>query len=146
PPCSETVIIPGCQIPEWRKALAGVTASHQRVEACFYPAGKNPGIRLRGRDTDVRRAEELYRHLDSQVAEISPKYVSVVRDIEGFRLGMVAGIEEKLEQQRMPSRSEERNLVVREEGGEGEQPLFIGSADPDSYGLGKAVGRKIPLP
>lgn len=149
-PFFEQELVLGTEIPEWRKALAGVVASVRQVDAMLYTTGTDPGIRLRGTEERIQRAEKLFEYLDTKIMEISPKYVSVVRDIEGFRLGMVAGIEERLESEERKTGPEERQVVLSDlpatDFSEAEEPVISGRADPDSYGLGRAIGRKIPQP
>ena len=149
----ETELVPGQEIPEWKKALAAVVAAYTRCEALFIGSGKSAGIHLAGGRQNLERGTRLFTYLEMKILKISPKYIPVVRDIEGFRLGMVAGVQERLEAALFRVGPEDRRIAVKEKvpGEEGGSPAAGGewtasvSADPDSFGLGRAVGRKITL-
>jgi len=114
----ERVLLSGLHISEWRIALAALAAMHAQCRALLYSSGYNPGLRLTGRKAGVRKAIRLFTYLDTKIMEISPKYIPVVRDIEGFRLGMVAGIHEGFETEADKTGPEDRHVTLTAAGSE----------------------------
>ncbi len=148
----------------WKSVLLTSILDSTYTQALKIRKGKESRIVLIGREENIISAENMYNYLCSSIAGISRKYRSTVRHLDSFRFGIVTRIRERLEELNSESRREagtaERALVVAmEKTAEKENSAYLDKqygklrsqrssrmgVDPNSFGLGKAIGNKISL-
>jgi hypothetical protein len=118
-------------------------------------------IKLIGKEANAISAKVLYEYLHEAVVTRAKMFSAAIDDLESFRIGMVDSIRKKLEEEisRTPRRVGTKELMLnvekesaeciskylREAYGETESSENWYGVDPNSYGLGKAIGKKISV-
>lgn len=149
----ETEVLYGAGIAPWQLALLFHISLVTHTEALHLTGKHSEKVTFIGALKDVVTAKNLFLYLNGRIVRSSRGYSSVVRDLDGFRMGMVDGLGERLQELfrgaddiRAGRREEEENPSWGERKyGPIEKEETDFSADPNSYGLGKKVGRKIAL-
>lgn len=148
-------------IPYWESVLLSGLLTHCTVEALFISVGKKERVTLIGKENNIVRMRHLYDYLCTEIHSLSEDYAPVVRDLNSFRLGMAEILCERLDDdQSAASQSMTgKDLVPTPEDQAAKQVDdflkrnygavkardIVESFDPNSLGLGRAVGRKISL-
>ena len=158
-------------VRQWEDLMLRAVLDYSAVEAVYVPRGTEEALILIGREGRVVQAEELYLYLHDRLMQLGEDYRIVVKDKTSFRLGMAQAVSEQLyilleKPEEKPEEPEgdggssgSRELVPAEENAAArEADLYIDKAygkigerqdsesfDPNSLGLGRAVGRKISL-
>jgi len=158
---AEKVICTSGRVLRWESALLTGILDYTAAEALFVPSGREEKIILVGRRDRIVRAEKLYGYLREELIRLGEDYRPVIRDVESFRLGMAQAVCRRLKELNpappspptgravVPSAedaaAEEADRYIRETFGSPREHRDEGSFDPNSLGLGRAVGRKISL-
>jgi hypothetical protein len=150
---------------EWECVLLEGILDYTGAEVLYVSSGEEQRALLVGRRARIIKSENLFSYLSSRLTALGRDYEPVVKDVESFRLGMAQAVCESLEgmkvkPEKRPIRREDAGIpACREESGaaaEAEAWLnehygrpqereIRSSFDPNSLGLGRSVGRKIPL-
>lgn len=160
----EKELRPPGEILYWENTLLLGILDFYVVEALYVPfRDKGERILLIGRRARVCGAEKMYDYLHEKLISLGEDYRSVIRDLNSFRLGMAQAVCLGLEDLKPADESQYsltgRDIVpVDEEAAARETDLYresrfgtlterhqTESFDPNSLGLGRAVGRKISL-
>ena len=152
------------RVRQWEDLLLRAVLDYTAVEGVYAPRPEGEALILIGREDRIDLAEKLYSWLHGRLYSLGEEYKIVVKDRESFRLGMAQAVSEKLDALKEEREGSERcsapgEIVPAEDDSAArEADRYIDevygkigsrddreSFDPNSLGLGKAVGRKIPV-
>lgn len=164
----------GPAIPDWQVRLAALISVITDTEALFLSSDSTGMIHFIGNAAALDRAAGFFQDLSVKIETTSLKYKTVVRDLASFREGMVEGIRDRLSEAKaarankaadggsagestgknqvvsVPAESADRAKAharrYREDlyGTVGSR-YISNSVEPNSFGLGRIVGRKISI-
>ena len=152
---------------EWECVLLEGILDYTGAEVLYISSGGDAKALLVGRRARIVKTENLFSYLFERLTALGRDYEPVIKDVESFRLGMAQSVCESLSDMKEEAEPERKPVVsidsrvpaCREESGaaaEAEAWLnehygrpqereIRSSFDPNSLGLGRSVGRKIPL-
>ena len=157
----ELTVAAGPTISPWEKKLLRCILSATYTEALRAYGGREEELIIVGREANVVTAKVLYEYLHATVKRKADTFRDSIDDLESFRIGLVDSIRKKFRnQERAGGTSSARRdtIVAMERERSKENADYIeanyGSAsssddwygvDPNSYGLGQGIGKKIPI-
>jgi len=156
----ELRVAAGPTISPWEKKLLKCILSATYTEALRAYGGKEEELIIVGREANVVTAKILYEYLHATVERKADTFRDSIDDLESFRIGIVDSIRKRLRDQEQAmgtSSARQDNIVAMERERWKENVDYVkahyGSAgcsddwygvDPNSYGLGQGIGKKIP--
>ena len=157
----ELVVALEAHIKPWEEKLLGSILSATFTEALCVDENNKQKLIVIGREANVVTAKILYEYLHETVERKAEMFCESIEDLESFRMGMVNSIDKKFKDQQNDThdagknrdlvvvleneRSEENLQYIRERYGNPDFSDNWHGVDPNSYRLGKAIGRKISI-
>ena len=157
----ELAVAVEAHIKPWEEKLLGSILSATFTEALCVDENSKQKLIVIGREANVVTAKILYEYLHETVERKAKMFCESIEDLESFRMGMINSIDKKFQDQQngIHDSDKKRDLVVvleNERSGENLQyirehygnPDFSENwhgVDPNSYRLGKSIGRKISI-
>lgn len=158
---------------EWECVLLEGILEYTGAEVLYVSGGsgdaggEGPRALLVGRPARIVRTENLFSYLSERLMSLGDDYAPVVPDTDSFRLGMAQAVVEALTEMKAAAEPEagavgkgtgqvpvcregagaaaEADAWLDERYGRPQEREIRSSFDPNSLGLGRSVGRKIPL-
>ncbi|MBN1649544.1 MAG: DUF2786 domain-containing protein [Spirochaetales bacterium] len=165
-PGKEADIVDACPgrkgpLKPWEEKLLACISEATFTEILKIYGDEKETLRIIGKRADVITASILFEYLGSAVEKRAQMFRESIDDLESFRLGMVESIKrkfaEKAKRQKKAAKSRDRvsgedikrretnRKYVYENFGDPERSDSWYNIDENSYGLGRAIGRKISV-
>ena len=158
-PVSESLLDTAESLLPWEERLVACISKATYTDVIKLYGNKPLSLKIIGRRANVITAKILYEYLHEAVGRKARLFESSIDDIPSFCIGMVDSIRQRLNDMLKSAPEGSRELVpVLEKTRTDENMKYIektygkpGSggneyiADPNSYGLGKSVGKTIPV-
>jgi len=146
-------VLDGDDAGPWQERLLKIMSRAAGVEASVLNRGSARSYRLSGPESTIASLAALYGYLENRLLTISSEFAPCIDDLESFRLGILEGITPRLEAlliriRRLAPRSPKAcEPVFADAAGAEETEEWDDwyGVDENSCGLGRAVGRKIPV-
>jgi len=145
----------------WEERLLKCITKATATDALKIYNGDKIHIRIIGREPNTISAINYYEYLQKTVEEKSELFNESIGDIESFRIGMVEGINQQIQQKKeVKSALSSSKDVIRNTAAEykKDNDQYIASeygnsnisdnwytVEPNSFHLGKSIGRKISI-
>lgn len=157
----ESRVAAGPVVGPWERRLLRCVLQATYTEALRVRGGEEEELIIVGREANVVTAKLLYDYLHETVKRRGDAFRESMDDIESFRIGMVDSIRRKLQERDQVSaassagreitvaiereRSKENADYIKARYGSASPSDDWYGVDPNSYGLGQGIGRKIPI-
>ena len=149
----------GKHIQPWEERLLKCILSATFTEAIQVYDKNEQELIIIGREANVITAKILYEYLHETVKRKAEVFRDSIEDLESFRIGMVDSIRTKFKEkaiQHLNKQSDSTNELkhvflreteeyIEEHYGTPENKNSWYGVDPNSYGLGKGIGKKISI-
>lgn len=170
PKIVDRVASEGGEISPWEIRLARCVGGATLCDVILVTEEYRRELRFVGREVHVVSAGVLFDYLHEAIERRAAMFREAIDDLESFTMGMVESVTAKLPvldttrgatgstASRGTGSAQKREIVVFTERVEGENRAYVADrygepeehtdyygVDPNSFGLGKGIGRKIPV-
>jgi hypothetical protein len=157
----ELAVAAGIGISPWEKKLLKCVLSATYTGALRAYRNKEEELIIIGREVNAVTAKILYEYLHETVRRKADTFRDSIDDLESFRIGMVDSIQKKFQDQEQASHAssvrrdiivameqerlkENRDYIKEHYGTPNSSDEWYG-VDPNSFGLGQGIGKKISI-
>ena len=157
----ELTVVIKASIDPWEEKLLKCILSATFTEALKTSGDNEEELIIIGREANIVTAKILYEYLHETIVRKCTTFSGSIEDLESFRIGMVDSLDRKFQDRNKGlrtaaiskemivalehERSSENRRYIEEQYGKPDTSGTWYGVDPNSYGLGKAIGKKISI-